>query len=64
MTNMQDAYKIVAENPKERNHVQDLGASGRMVLKWLSKKYGVRMYIGFNWPSIGPVEKVRNIRFQ
>jgi hypothetical protein len=40
----------VKQNLKEREHLEHLGADGRILLN----KHGVRVYIGFIWLKIGP----------
>lgn len=37
------AYKILVGKPKVGDHFLDVGLCGRMVLKWILKKYGVRL---------------------
>jgi hypothetical protein len=34
---------------KKTNHVGGLGEDGRIILKWILKKQGARLWIGFNW---------------
>jgi hypothetical protein len=36
-----------------RDHSKDLGADGRIVLRWIIKKKGVRVWTGFKWLRIG-----------
>jgi hypothetical protein len=48
MGKMKDVERVWAENLKGR----DLVISGRVILKWFLKKYGVRMWTGFIWLRI------------
>jgi hypothetical protein len=47
----------VTKKSKLKNHQEDLGVSGRIILKCISVKYGLRMWIGFScfriWTSGG-----------
>jgi hypothetical protein len=43
MEEMRSAYKRQSENLKERDHLEDLSTDGRIILKWILKKQGVRM---------------------
>jgi hypothetical protein len=40
------------ENIKERDHLEDKGIDGR-ILKWISKKDGVKLWNGFMCPMAG-----------
>jgi hypothetical protein len=46
--------KFHSENPKERERLEGLPADDRIILKWILKKYCVRLWTGFNWLRIGP----------
>ena len=39
--------------PEGRNHWGDLGADGRIILGWISRRWDVGMWTGFGWPRIG-----------
>jgi hypothetical protein len=43
--------QIFAENLKLRDQFGHLGEDERIILKWVLKKLGVRVYIGFIWLS-------------
>jgi hypothetical protein len=41
------------ENLKGRDHLEDLGVDGRIVLKWILGNWGYMVYIGFIWLRMG-----------
>ena len=43
----------VIKKSKLKNHWEDLGENGRVILKCISVKYGLRMWIGFSCFRIG-----------
>ena len=41
------SIKVSAGNPMEINHLEDLGADGRTILKWILNKY-----VGSAWTEL------------
>jgi hypothetical protein len=41
------------ENLRERNHLVDPGAVGKIILRWMFKKWNVKVWIGSIWLRIG-----------
>jgi hypothetical protein len=41
------------ENPKGRNHVEDLGGDGTKIKKWIFGKRVCSVWIGIIWLGIG-----------
>jgi hypothetical protein len=47
---MRNAYrKFWSENLKRKDQLGDTGVDGRMTLRWILRKKGVRIRTGFNW---------------
>jgi hypothetical protein len=45
--------KFWVENLKRRDHVEDRGRDGKIVLKWIMRKQDVRLWTGFIWLVLG-----------
>jgi hypothetical protein len=49
---MRNTCKNAVQNPKLTDHLPDPSVDGKMILKWMLRIYGVRMWIGFMWLRI------------
>jgi hypothetical protein len=45
--------QFLSENLKGRDHLENIDVDGRVILKWILKKYGGRVYTRFIWLGIG-----------
>jgi len=48
------AYRFFlrGENPKERDHLEDQDVYGRIIIRWIFRKWDVGVRIGSNWRRI------------
>jgi hypothetical protein len=53
MRMMRNAYKILVEKMKGRDHAQDLGVDGKITLEWISRKQDGKVWSEFIWLKIG-----------
>ena len=45
-------YRVLVRKPEGRNHWEDLGVDGWIILGWISRRWDVGMWIGLGWPRI------------
>jgi hypothetical protein len=50
---MRNAHKILVGNLNGRNHAEDLGLDGKIILQWIFEKYVGKVWIGCSWLGIG-----------
>jgi hypothetical protein len=50
---LRNAYNIVSENLKGREHSVDLDVDGKVILEWILGKQGVKVWTCFVWLRIG-----------
>jgi hypothetical protein len=41
------------ENLKGRDHSEDMGIDGKIILEWILEKCGGKLWLGFIWLRIG-----------
>ena len=41
------AYRVLVGNLRKRDHLEDLGLHGRIILKWIFKKWDAGAWTGF-----------------
>jgi hypothetical protein len=47
------AYRALVGKPEGRNHLEDPGVGGRIILKWIFERMGVGAQTGLIWLRIG-----------
>ena len=46
-------YTVLVGRSEERNHLEDPGVDGRIILRWIFRKWNVGAWTGFIWLGIG-----------
>jgi len=46
-------YRVLVGKPEGKNHLEDPGLDGRILLRWISRKWDVRVWTGSSWLRIG-----------
>ena len=53
MGDRRGAYRFWWGNVRERDHLEDLGVDGRIIVKWIFKKWDGDAWAGLLWLRIG-----------
>ena len=46
-------YKVLVGKPERKNHLEDPGVDGRIILRWIFRKWDVAVWTGSSWHTIG-----------
>jgi len=46
-------YRVLVGKPEGKNHLADPGVDGRIILRWLFRKWGLGAWTGLIWLGIG-----------
>jgi hypothetical protein len=49
----ENVYKLLVRKSEGRDHLEYLGIARRIILEWILKKQGVRLWSGFMWLRMG-----------
>jgi len=53
MGKRRDVYVVLVGEPGVRDHLEDPGVDGRIILRWIFRKWDVGAWTGSGWLSIG-----------
>jgi len=45
-------YRFLWINLRKRNHLEDPGVDGKIILRWIFRKWDVRLWTGSSWLRI------------
>jgi len=46
-------YGVLVGIPEGKDHLRDSGVDGRIILRWIFRKWDVRVWTGSTWLRIG-----------
>jgi len=46
-------YRVLVGKLRERNNLGDLGVGGRIILRWISRRWDLGIWTGSSWLRIG-----------
>jgi hypothetical protein len=52
---VRNAYKILVGRPEGKSSLEDIGIDGRIILKWITKKYNTRVWTELIWYRVGSI---------
>jgi hypothetical protein len=55
MTKRSGVYRVLWGSLRERDHLKDPGVDGRIILRWIFRKWNVRLWTGSIWFRKGTV---------
>ena len=55
MVERRSACRILVGKPEVRNHLKNTGVEGRVILRWISRKWVAGVGTGSSWMRIGTV---------
>jgi hypothetical protein len=47
-----DMYRVLVGKPEGKNQWEDPGVNGRIMLRWIFKKWNVGVWTGFSWLKV------------
>jgi hypothetical protein len=53
MRESRGVYRVLSGNLRKRGHLEDLGVDGRIILRWIFRKWDVWAWTGSIWLRIG-----------
>jgi hypothetical protein len=53
MGEMRGVYRVLVGKSDGRDHLEDLGVDGRIILRWIFRKWDVGAWTGSSWLRIG-----------
>ena len=47
------AYRVLLGYLRENDHLEDAGVDGRIILRWIFRKWDVGIWTGLSWLRVG-----------